>query len=376
MKKIVHLIDSLGIGGAQTHLLTILKCADRERYFHAVYSLTDALDTGREIENLGIKVASLNLNAFLKEKKWIATIRAISKMLKDEKPDILETHLTWSRIFGTMAFLAVGKRKVISFEHGDIYNTGRQYKTANFLVSFFIDVIVVPSNAIKEWICKNYGISQHKIEVMHNSVLTEHFKPQGDRENSGKILGAGESEIVVGSVGTLGTGIDKGMNYCIDAMSELAKKYKAIKLLIIGDGELRGKLERQVRDLALENVVSFLGFRRDISSILNAIDIFVSASPFEPCAIAIIEAMSMERPVVGSASGGTPELVEDGVTGFLFIPRDSKDLSEKIDKLIKDDRLRREMGARARRRVEEKFEARKYTKRLETIYASLLGLED
>jgi len=372
MKKIVHLIDSLGIGGAQTHLLTILKCADRERYLHVVYSLTDELNIGREIESLGVKVVSLNLKAPLKEKRWIVTIRVISEMLKDEKPDILETHLTWSRIFGTIASVIIGRKNVISFEQGDIYNTGWQYTTANFLVSFFIDKIIVCSNAMKEWIFKNYGISQRKTMIMHNSVLTELFKPQGDRRNFRSTLGLGQDEIVLGSVGTLGTGVNKGMDYCIDAMSELAKKYKNIKLLIVGDGELREKLEMQAKDLGVEGIVNFLGFRRDITSILNTIDIFVLASPFEPCGIAIIEAMSMEKPVVCSASGGTPELIEDGVTGFLFTPRDPKDLTEKIDKLARNEKLRREMGAMARRRVEEKFEAKKYVRRLESIYAGLI----
>jgi len=183
----------------------------------------------------------------------------------------------------------------------------------------------------------------------------------------------GQGEMIVGSVGTLGAGINKGMSYCIDAMSELAKKYRNIKLLIVGDGELRGTLEKQAKDLGLEGIVKFLGFRRNIASILNTIDIFVLASPFEPCAIAIIEAMSMEKAVVVSAAGGSIEIVEDGVTGFLFTPRDSKDLARVIDRLIDDEKLRKEIGVRARKSVEEKFEAKKYVKRLESIYARLLG---
>lgn len=372
MKKIVHLIDNLVIGGAQTHLLTVLKCADRENYFHVVYSLTDELDIGREMERLGIKALSLNLQEPLREKRWVIVIRQISKMLREEKPDLLETHLTWSRIFGTIASLMIGRKNVISFEQGDIFNAGWQYTMANFLTSFFIDIIIVPSNAIKKWVYKNYGIPQHKMRIMHNAVLIEHFRPQWDRENFRKTLDLGKDEIVVGSVGTLGTGINKGMDYCIDAIAELTKKYKDIKLLIVGDGELRGKLERQARDLGLGNAVRFLGFRRDIGSILNAIDLFVLASPFEPCGIALIEAMSMERPVIGSASGGTVEIIEDGVNGLLFSPRDPRDLAEKIDRLIGNEKLRKEMGMRARKIAEEKFNAKKYTKQLESIYAGLL----
>lgn len=373
MKKIVHLIDNLIIGGAQTHLLSILKCADREKYSHVVYSLTDELDIGREIESLGIKVISLNLQEPLRKKRWAVAIKAISKMLKNEKSDILETHLTWSRLLGTIAFVLIGKKKIISFEQGDIYNSGWKYRIANLLASFFIDVIVVCSNAIKKWSCENYWFPHRKVIVMHNSILTDFFKPKADTNNFRQMLGIEQNEIVVGSVGTLGKGINKGMNYCIDAMSVLTQKYKNIKLVIVGDGESKGELERQVKNLRLEDTVKFLGVRRDIDLILNAMDIFVLASIFEPFGIALVEAMSMEKPVVGSASGGIPEIIEDGVNGFLFTPRDSNALAKIIDRLIEDEKLRKEIGIRARKSVEEKFEAKKYVKRLETIYARLLG---
>ncbi len=373
MKKIVHLIDTLAIGGAQTHLLTILKCVDRQRYSHVVYSLTDEFDIGREIDSLGIKVLSLNLQGPLKKKRWFLVIRGVLKMLEAERPDILETHLTWSRIFGTIAFVIMGRKRIISFEQGDIYHTGWKYRIANFLVSFFIDVFIVCSNAVKRWIIKNYRIPQRKIRIMHNPVLTDLFKPQSDTGNFRGMLGLGQDEIAICSVGTLGRGINKGMNYCIEAMSELTKEYRNIKLLIVGDGELRGELEKQTKDLGLDGVVKFLGFRRDINSILNAIDIFVLASHFEPCGIVIIEAMAVAKPVVCSAAGGTPELIEDGITGFLFTPLDSKGLAKILDRLIGDERLRKEVGIRARKSVEERFEAKKYVKRLESLYARLLG---
>lgn len=368
MKKIVHLIDSLVIGGAQTHLVTILKCVSRKDYFHIVYSLTDELDIAGEIEGLGIRVISLDLKGSIKRKRWGFIIRVLFRMFKEEMPDILETHLTWSRLFGTIAFVMSGKKKIISFEQGDIYNISWKYRLTNFLTSFFIDVIITNSNAMKKWICKNYGIFHGKVTVMHNAILTDFFRPRDDDGSFRKNLGIGQDEIVIASVGTLGKGINKGMNYCIDAMSILRQKHKNIKLIIVGDGELRGELEKQVKDLKLEGVVKFLGFRRDIDLILNATDIFVLASVFEPFGIALIEAMSMEKPVIGSDSGGIPEIIENDITGFLFTPKDSKQLAEIVDRLIKDEKLRIEMGIRARKAVEQKFEAKNYVKLLETIY--------
>ncbi|MEK6732736.1 MAG: glycosyltransferase family 4 protein [Candidatus Omnitrophota bacterium] len=371
MKKIVHMIDSLAIGGAQTHLLTILKCANRKSYTHTVFSLTGELEIGREIEELGIGVISLNLQEALKKRRWGAAICTITKMLKDERPDILETHMTWSRILGCAASLISWRKKIVSFEQGDIYNNNWKYRIANFLASFFIDVMITNSNAMKNWIIKNYGITDKKIIVMYNSILTDFFKPKGDYNNIRKALGLSEDEIIIGSVGTLGKGINKGMNYCIEAMTYLVQKYKNIRLIIVGDGELKGELEKMASNLGLGKIVKFLGSRRDIDLILNALDIVVFASPFEPCGIALIEAMSTGKPVVGSASGGIKEIIQDGITGLLFTLGDAKSFAEAISRLIENEELRSLIGAKARECVKEKFEARQYAQRLESLYASL-----
>lgn len=371
MKKIVHMIDSLAIGGAQTHLLTILKCADRESYTHAVFSLTGELEIGREIEELGICVVSLNLQESLKKRRWGVAIRAIAKMLKDERPDILETHMTWSRILGCAASLISWRKRIISFEQGDIYNNNWKYRLTNFLASFFIDAMITNSNAMKDWIVKNYGIADKKIIVMYNSILTDFFKPKGNYKDIRDTLGFNQGEIIIGSVGTLGKGINKGMNYCIEAMSYLVQRYKNLRLVIVGNGELRADLENMADNCGLRNIVKFLGARRDIDLILNAIDIFVLASPFEPCGIALIEAMSAGKPVIGSDSGGIKEIIQDNITGFLFSPGDSKSLARVISRLIEDKELRSRMGIKAREYAKEKFEARQYVQRLESLYASL-----
>ena len=372
MKKIVHLIDNLAIGGAQTHLLTMLKCADRRKYSHIVYSLTDEMPLGGEIEDLGIEAVSLGLREPLEKKKWAVAIGAVSNMLKDEGPDLLEAHLTWSRIFGTIASLITGKKRIVAIEQGEIQNTRIKYKVANFLASFFIDVLIANSGAIKRWLSANYWIPGRKITVMHNAVLTDFFKPKGPSGEFKMGLGLRADEVVITSVGTLGTVINKGMGLLIDAVSLIAKKGTRVKLLIVGDGKLKAQLERQVSALGLGDAVRFLGTRRDIDMILSATDIFVLASVFEPFGIALIEAMSMARPVIGSNSGGIPEIIEDGANGLLFTPGDPEDLAEKTLRLIRDAGLREEMGSMARKSVEERFNAGKYVRDLESIYDGLL----
>ena len=127
-----------------------------------------------------------------------------------------------------------------------------------------------------------------------------------------------------------------------------------------------------VSDLGLGGKVVFAGFREDMPEIYAAMDIFVLASYAEPCGRVILEAMSSGKPVVGTESGGTPEIIQSDVTGFLVKPRDARALADKIAYLIKNPAMAKDMGAAGRRRVEEHFSIEKNARQTERVYLEIL----
>jgi len=370
MKKIIHFFDVLTMGGAQTQLLSVLPYLDKKDYEHIICSLTDKMDMAKEFEGMGFKVKNLDLQNELKSKKWAKVARGVTAMLNAENADIVETHQMWSRIFTALCGLWLHKKpRFIAVFQGEAYYRNFYYRAANFIASLFIDKMASSSDYLRKWLGRYYLIPSKKIIVMHNTVSPEVLKPDpGRRERGRNEFGIEKDAIAIVSTGILGIRTNKGMEYCVDAIAILKKRHKNIKLFIVGEGKRRADLERQIETLGLKEAVILLGLRRDIPYILDICDIFVSASVYESCSIAIIEAMAMEKPVVASPVGGMPEIIKDGFNGFFAKLCDAQDFARVIERLIVDKELRFKMGKLAREDVQKRFNSAGYARRLQSIY--------
>ena len=130
-------------------------------------------------------------------------------------------------------------------------------------------------------------------------------------------------------------------------------------------------LQKLVADVGVADKIHWLGYRADPKSLLQASDIFLLASTGEAFGLVLTEAMACGVPVVGSRSGAIPEIVEDGITGLLATPRDAVSFADAIEKLARDERLRKAMGAKGRARVQEKFSVARDAEDTLQIYESL-----
>jgi glycosyltransferase involved in cell wall biosynthesis len=144
-----------------------------------------------------------------------------------------------------------------------------------------------------------------------------------------------------------------------------------VRFLLIGDGILRSKIERLIRELGIENKILLLGWRRDIPEIISSIDILVLTSLWEGLPRVFPQAMASGIPVVATEVDGTPEAIQNGVNGFLMPPGDTRGMAEKITYLIKNPEKAREMGERGKRLVEE-FDIWKMLGQQEELYSKLL----
>jgi len=174
---------------------------------------------------------------------------------------------------------------------------------------------------------------------------------------------------------------DKGHLTLLKAVAKLKNRYPDIWIFIVGsnvfdeDSDVPGFLKRKAHELGISERTVFTGFRSDIYRLYAGMDIFILGTDAEPCGRVIFEAMAMKKPVIGTNSGGTPEIVVDGETGFLFNYCNAEELSSKIDYLLINPELSKKMGNAGRKRVADNFTIDKNVKTIQKEYFKLLGVE-
>jgi glycosyltransferase involved in cell wall biosynthesis len=171
---------------------------------------------------------------------------------------------------------------------------------------------------------------------------------------------------IVGNVAALAP--HKGQRHLIEAAALVVRQEPDARFVIAGEGELRQALERQIREHHLEKHVLLAGFRPDVLSLHKAFDIFVMSSVTEGLGTSLLDAMAAAKPIVASATGGIPEVVVDGVTGFLVPPRDHDAMARSIVALLKDPALRERMGQAGLARAREKFGAERMVEQTARVY--------
>jgi len=366
----VHIIDSLNVGGAQTHLATMLRHAVAHYpYQHRVLGLFGDGAMIAEFESLGAPVDVLDIGPALRRHAYGEATRMIRTPLEQFRPSVVEAHLSYSRFFGMPAAWLAGVPVRIGFEHGDLYMNEWKHRIANYATQYAAQRVVVCSKALADWAGKTHGIQRHRIEVLHNCVDEQKFNPAAPESRDH--FGFGPETTVVCAVGTLGKGVNKRVDIILRAVERLRRDGHDVALVVCGDGEQRPALESLIRELDIADRVRMPGLQRDVPRVLANCDVFCHAAPFEPFGIVCIEAMAIGLPAIVPDSGGIAEIVEDGVTGLKYRPLDVEGLARAIADLHRDAALRTKMGQRGRLTVLEKFTVHTYMERLYAMYERL-----
>lgn len=240
------------------------------------------------------------------------------------------------------------------------------YKAVMSLLYHKADAIVSVSESLARRLRRFFLINNKKIKVIYVPVDIDNVKIRSQE----KIYESGHKNNLpcVGTISRLSR--EKGINYLIEAFSDLLKNLDA-RLVIIGDGRERRNLEEMANDLNIEDKVSFLGWLENPYKYLREMDVFVLSSLWEGFPTVIVESMVCGTPVVATRSaGGVEELIEDGVNGLLVPSRDVKTLSDSIYRLLKDSGLKERFSREAARRIEQ-FDSRNITKQYESLILSL-----
>lgn len=173
----------------------------------------------------------------------------------------------------------------------------------------------------------------------------------------------------IGNIGRLSE--QKGMTYFIEAAEIITRTHPEARFIIVGDGEEREQLHAQIEKKKLQNKMLFLGYRNDIQNVMSQLDFVVLSSLWEGLPLTPIEAYSVGKTVIGTAVDGTPEIIRDGVDGYLVEPRNPVQLAEKMNELIENPEMRENMGIQAMKRYRDEFSFEKLSERYIAFYEGL-----
>jgi glycosyltransferase involved in cell wall biosynthesis len=282
----------------------------------------------------------------------LAAAWKLSRIIRQWKPEIVHAHDPHAVSMTALALSfssPVPRPKVIASRRVDFHLQGNAFSQWKYRQ---VDGFIAASGAIRD-ILVHDGIPAGRVVVVHDGIdvdkiahrqaadlHTEYWLPHGVP--------------VIVNAGALVA--HKGQKYLIDAMPMVLRDVPDAHLVILGEGELRATLERQVKHLSLEKRVLLPGFREDVLSLMKSADLFVMSSITEGLGSAVLDAMAMALPVVGTRAGGIPEAVVPGETGELVAPAEPAPLAEAMVKLLKDPGLRRAYGEAGRRRVAAQFD--------------------
>jgi glycosyltransferase involved in cell wall biosynthesis len=366
MKRInlLHLITELEPAGAENLLLNIARRLDRSKFKMLIGYIYGAGTLANQFRRVGVRVIDLSyqgkLNPFL-------LLRLILLMRK-EKIEIIHTHLVHASIVGRIAARLAGVKAIVTTRHYAYHPKERNFMfRLEKKLARLSKMTVAISRSVKDYLVRVENYERGKVTIIYNAVDPQFFHMS--TEESGH---ASNDNYRIGSVGHLYS--QKGHDVSIKSMVEIIKEFSKTKLLIIGDGPLRNRLNRLIQELKLSNNVILLGSKspKEVKEILKEINVFILASNWEGFGIAAIEAMASGKPVVATNVEGLREVVKDGRTGFLVPPGQPKALAKKIILLLKNPSLCSQMGNEGRKRVETLFSLDGMINKLESLYLELI----
>jgi glycosyltransferase involved in cell wall biosynthesis len=204
----------------------------------------------------------------------------------------------------------------------------------------------------------NYGIDTHK------------YNPENKLNNLRTELGLSKDKTIVGFLVRMT--IQKDPLTLIRAIKDVKKKTDEIVFLLMGNGDLQDQAKALVKELDLEDMVVWSGFRQDIPNVLHTIDIYALPSLWEGLPIGLLEAMTMAKPIVATGVDGSKEAINDGENGILVPCRDPKKLAEAILKIHLNPKIRSSYGKKSREIILEKYDVRRMCRETEEIYLNQL----
>ncbi len=369
MQRILHFAQDSDTSG---YFPQLAKWHDRERYQMVFATLNPMADWLRDyMQAQGVECFSCDCR-----QRWEYPIGLLklANYLRQNNVDILHTHLFEPSVIGLLAGTLARTKMRIETRHYSDYHTRinkRWHVRLDQLCTRLSHGVIAVSQHTADHMIAEEQAPAEKLHVVLNGIdftrvkLSENF----DREKVRQEFVADETPLLLIAARLHP---EKGYEYLFEAMTKLKASFNGkIKLLVTGKGALLTHYQAMVRTLGCDDVVTFLGFRKDLPDLMAAADVFVLPSVAEAFGLVLAEALYLGTPVVASRVGGIPEIVEEGIDGMLAPPADAQALADTIADLLNASTLRQQMAGAGREKVIGKFRFEDMVRSYETIYQRL-----
>lgn len=383
VRPVLHLIDSLDCGGAQQLLVELAKATPRDLHPTSVAVIQPTDGLADRLEALGVRVHRLGrerasiVNPLKLLKYFAGTLADVVRLCRREKIAILHCHLSDAEFIGILAGRLARTPHVLDTVHTPMILPKRSRLDPRNLIRSWLaprvlnlaDWVITVSGETAD-VLADMGVDREKLRVVENGVAVEDDEREPDPGLRAS-LGLDGATPVIASVARL-TPV-KGHVHLLRAMPAVLAAHPGAKLLLLGEGELRGELEAEIDRLGLAGSVLLLGVRSDVREILRLSDVFVLPSLKEGTSLALLEAMAVARPIVATDIEGNRSLMRHESNCLLVPPADDKALAGALSRLLEDKPLGRALGVRARADMEASHGVKAMLAAYEELWSSKPG---
>ncbi|WP_445146888.1 glycosyltransferase [Dyella sp. Tek66A03] len=348
--NITHVVENLNRGGLERMVLELVKIQQRQGHRCQVVCLFEPGSQAHELDALGIPVTGCH-------KRQGLDLRALAqarRTIRGHETEVLHTHNAVAHYQAVLASCGLGVRRVVNTRHGMSINqrTGRREWLYRRSLAHTDTVVTVCEAARRDAVARGI-VPRLKAMVVPNGIAVDTFAPAsaGMRERLLQALQLPPHNKLIGNVGRLNWAKDQvGL---IQAFRRIHALRPDTALVLIGDGELRARLEQYAQEEGVRQSVHFLGDRNDVHELLQGLDLFVLSSRSEGYSMALLEACAVALPIVATDVGGNGEIVYDGRTGRLVPAGNPRALADAMLALLQEPQQASACGRAAREWVEQ-----------------------